>query len=52
MFFTIGVLKNFTNFIGNACVGVSINKVTVLKAAALLKRDSNTGVFSLILQNT
>ena len=27
MFFKVGVLKNFANFTGNTCVGMSFNKV-------------------------
>ena len=43
-----GVLKNFTKFTGKQlCQGLIFNKVTGLRPATLLKRDSRTGVFHL-----
>ena len=44
MFFKIGVLKNFTNFVGNHW-SFFLNKVAGLKLCNFIKRDSNTGVF-------
>ena len=43
LFFKTGVLKNFTIFIGNVCVGVFF---TGLKARILTKKETPTQVFS------
>ena len=45
MFFKIGVLKNFANFTAkHLCWSTFFIKLQAWRAAALLKRDSNTGV--------
>ena len=47
-----GVLRNFAKFTGkNLCLRLFFNKITGLRAATLLKRDSGTGVFLCILRN-
>ena len=43
LFFKTGVLKNFTIFIGNVCVGAFF---TGLKARILIKKETPTQVFS------
>ena len=46
MFFKIGVLKNFALFTGkHLCWSLSLTKMMERRAATLLKRGSNTGVF-------
>ena len=46
MFFKIGVLKNFASFIGKyQCTSIFLIKLQAWTPAALLKRESNTGVF-------
>ena len=56
MFFKIGVLKNFANFIGkHQCWSIFLIKLQAWRPATLLKRDSNTGakfLRTLFLQNT
>ena len=50
--FKIGVLKNFAIFTGkHLCSSLFVIKLPVCKSANLLKRDSNTSVFQLILLN-
>ena len=47
-----GVLRNFSKFTGkHLCQSLFFNKVASLKPATLLKRDSGTGIFLLILRN-
>ena len=44
MFFKIGVLKNFANFIGKCqCWSIFLTKLQASRPATLLKKDSNTG---------
>ena len=51
MFFKIGVLKNFSNFIGkHQCWSIFLTKLQAWRPATLLKRDPNTGVFLWNLQ--
>ena len=46
MFFKIGALKNFANFIGkHLCWSLFLIKSQSQGPATLLKRDSNTGDF-------
>ena len=46
------VLKNFVIFTGNTCVGISfLIKMLAFRHEALLKRDSNRGVFLRILRS-
>ena len=46
IFFKIGVIKNFTNFIGkHQCWSIFSIKLQAWRPATLLKRGSNTGVF-------
>ena len=53
MFFVIGVLKNFANFTGeHLCWSLFFIKLQAWTPAALLKRDSNTGVFLWNLQDS
>ena len=53
MFFKIGVLKNFANFIGkHQCWSLFLIKLQAWRPATLLKRDSNTGVFLWNLRNS
>ena len=52
IFFKIVVLKNFAIFTGkHSYWSFFFIKLQVIRPAALLKRDSNTGVFLWILQN-
>ena len=52
MFFKIGVLRNFAIFTGKHLhLSNFLIKLQAFKPATLLKRDSNTGVFLLILWN-
>ena len=52
MFFRIGTLKNFANFIGNhLCWSLILTKLQALRPATLLNRDSNTGAFLWNSQN-
>ena len=47
-----GVLRNFAKFTGkHLCQSLFINKVVGLRPATLIKKDSGTGVFLLILGN-
>ena len=47
-----GVLKNFVIFTGkHLCWSLFLIKLQALRPAALLTRDSNTGVFLWILRN-
>ena len=51
MFFKIGVLKNFANFIGkHQCWNIFLIKLQAWRPSTLLKRDSNAGVFLLNLR--
>ena len=46
MFFKIAVLKKFSIFTGkHLCLSLFLIKMQGFMLAALLKRDSNTGVF-------
>ena len=48
----LGVLKHLANFIGNhLCWSFFLIKLQFFRAATLLKRDSNTGIFLWNLQN-
>ena len=52
MFFKIDVLKNFASFTGkHRCYSLSLIKLQVFRPATLLKRDSNTGAFSVKFVN-
>ena len=52
MFFKINVLKNFAMFIGkHLCWSLFWTKLQAFEPAALLKADSNTGVFLWIQRN-
>ena len=52
MFFKIGALKNFANFIGkHQCKSIFLIKLHAWAPATLLERDSNTGVFLWNLRN-
>ena len=52
MFFKIGVVKNFTKFTGKQmCWSLFLIRLQAWKAATILKRDSNTGVFLCNLRN-
>ena len=43
MFFTIGVIKNFTNFIGkHLCASLFLIKLQAVRILTLSNRDSNT----------
>ena len=45
-----GVLRNFVKFTGkHLCQSLFFKKVTGLRPATLLKRDSGTGAFVLVL---
>ena len=41
----MSVLKNFTNFSGNTCVGVSFNKVASLQACNFIEKSFQHGCF-------
>ena len=46
VFYKNGVLRNFTKFTGvHLCQSLFCNKAAGLRPAALLKKDSGTGVF-------
>ena len=52
MFFKTGVLKNLGKFIGkHLCWCLFLKMLQALRAAILLKRDSNTGVILRLLLN-
>ena len=51
MFYKKGALTNFANSTGkHLCQSIFFNEVAGLRPVTLLKRDSGTGVFLLILR--